>query len=168
VEEITCARTIRAALDGNDKEAVMSKLECEIVSIAGDHKRISLGSAEPIAFGLSVHEIKHRIIQAYMRLVFRADKAPGPRTVSVTRSGLIEAEMTEMPPDVLAPGLPLFMLEVFSLPNHSSVDSYGFIGLDDAELVAATEFVLGAAREAESINASALHEAASTERCGLQ
>jgi hypothetical protein len=80
---------------------------------------------------------------------------------------LIEVEMTEMPPDVLAPGLPLFILEVFSLPNHSSVDSYGFFDLDGAELTAAAEFVLETAREAESINASALHQTAAPERCSL-
>jgi hypothetical protein len=34
------------------------------------------------------------------------------------------------------------MLEVFSLPNHSSVDSYGFFDLNDRELVATAEFVL--------------------------
>ncbi len=64
----------------------MSKPECEIVSITGDHKRISLESAQPAPFSLSQDEIKHRIVQAYMRLVFRADNGRGSRTVSVTRS----------------------------------------------------------------------------------
>jgi hypothetical protein len=77
--------------------------------------------------------------------------------VSVTRSGLVVVEMTEMLLEILVPGLPLFMLEVISLPNHSTVDSYGFFDHDDADLAAAAEFVLGAAREAESIIASALH-----------
>jgi hypothetical protein len=140
-----------------DKEAVMSKPECEIVSITERRSGISLESAQPVPFGLGRDEIEHRIVQAYMRLVFRASKASDARTVSITRSGLIEVEMTEMPPEVLAPGVPLFMLEVFSLPNHSSVDSYGFFDLDDAELAAAAEFILEAAREAESMTVSALH-----------
>ncbi len=50
--------------------------------------------------------------------------------------------MTEMPPEVLSSGIPLFLLEVFSLPSRSKVDSPGFFGLDDTELAAAAEFVL--------------------------
>jgi hypothetical protein len=135
----------------------MSKLECEVVSITGNHSRISLEATQPVPFGLALDEIGHRIVQAYMRLVFRAGKARGSRTVSVTRSGLIGVEMTEMPPETLAPGMPLFMLEVFSAPSRSTVDSYGFFELDDTELVAAAEFVLEAARKAENRAAAALH-----------
>jgi hypothetical protein len=65
--------------------------------------------------------------------------------------------MTEMPPDVLAPGLPLFMLEVFSRPSLTTIDSHGFFELDDKELAAAAEFILVAAQEAESMIVSALH-----------
>jgi hypothetical protein len=43
------------------------------------------------------------------------------------------------------------------LPSHAPVDNYGFFDLDDTELVAAAEFVLGTARETESMIASALH-----------
>jgi hypothetical protein len=135
----------------------MSKLECEVVSITGDHNRISLASTQPVPFSLGQDEIEHRIVQAYMRLVFRAVNARGSRTVSVTRSSLLEVQMTAMPPEILAPGMPLFLLEVFSLPCHATVDSYGFFDLDNTELVAAAEFVLGAAREAESMIASASH-----------
>jgi hypothetical protein len=135
----------------------MSKLKCEVVSITGDHIRTSLESTQPVPFGLALDEIEHRIVQAYMRLVFRADNGRGSRTVSVTRSGLLEVQMTEMPPESLAPGMPLFLLEVFLLPSHAPVDSYGFFDLDDRELVAAAEFVLGTARETESMIASALH-----------
>lgn len=135
----------------------MSKLECKVVSITGDHNCIGLEATQPVPFGLALDEIEHRIVQAYMRLVFRANNARGSRTVSVTRSSLLEVQMTEMPPDMLAPGMPLFLLEVFSLPNHAPVDSYGFFDLDDMELAAAAEFVLGAAREAERMIASAPH-----------
>ena len=135
----------------------MTKRECELVSITGNHSRISLEATQPVPFGLALDEIGHRIVQAYMRLVFRAGKASDARTVSVTRSGLIEVEMTEMPPEILALGMPLFMLEVISLPSHSPVGSYGFFDLDDMELAAAAEFVLVAAREAESMVALALH-----------
>jgi len=150
-------RVGRTTVADSDKEAVMGKLECEVVSITGEHNRISLASTHPIPFGLGRDEIEHRIVQAYMRLVFRAGKTRGSRTVSVTRSGLIEIEMTEMPPETLAPGMPLFMLEVFSVPSRSTVDSYGFFELDDTEVAAATEFVLEAAREAENRAAAALH-----------
>lgn len=135
----------------------MSKLECEVISITGDHRHISLETAQPIPFALSPDEIEHRIVQAYIRLVLRADKARGSRSISVTRSGFLEVQMTEIPPDAFAPGMPLFMLEVFSLPSRSTVDSYGFFELDDTELAAAAEFVLGAAREAEERAAGALH-----------
>jgi hypothetical protein len=54
--------------------------------------------------------------------------------------------MIEMLPEYLATGLPLFMLEVFSLPSHSSVDSFGFSNCDNTELTSAATFVLGAAR----------------------
>jgi hypothetical protein len=148
---------IRITVGDLDQEAVMSKRECEVVSITGDHNRISLGSSQPVPFGLALDEIKHRIVQAYMRLVFRADNARGSRTVSVTRSSLLEVQMTELPPEILAPGMPLFLLEVFLLPSHAPVDNYGFFDLDDTELVAAAEFVLGTARETESMIASALH-----------
>lgn len=132
----------------------MTKRECELVSITGNHSRISLEATQPVPFGLALDEIGHRIVQAYMRLVFRAGKASDARTVSVTRSGLIEVEMT---PEILALGMPLFILEVISLPSHSPVGSYGFFDLDDMELAAAAEFVLVAAREAESMVALALH-----------
>ncbi len=135
----------------------MSKLEREIVSFAGDHRRINLGSAEPIAFGLSLDEIERRIIQAYMRHVFRSGNASASRTVYVTRLGFLEVQIAEMPSQILAPGMPLFMLEVFSLPSHSSVDSYGLFDLDETELAAATEFVLEAEREVENRAAAALH-----------
>jgi hypothetical protein len=108
----------------------MNKLECEVVSITGDHSGISPEPVQPIAFGLSMDEIEHRIAQAYMRLVFRTGNARGSRTVSVTQSGLIEVQMTEMPPAILTPGMPLFLLEIFSLPSHSSVDSYGCFDLN--------------------------------------
>ena len=65
--------------------------------------------------------------------------------------------MTEMPLEVLFPGMPLFMLEVFLLPSHATVDGYGFFDLDDMELAAAAEFVLEAARQAETMMASTLH-----------
>jgi hypothetical protein len=57
----------------------MSKPKCEVVSITGDHIHISLEPTQPVPFGLALDEIEHRIVQAYMRLVFRADngRAPG-------------------------------------------------------------------------------------------
>ncbi len=81
-----------------------------------------------------------------MPLVSRAGEASASRTVSVTRSGFLETQMIEMLPEYLATGLPLFMLEVFSLPSHSSVDSFGFSNCDNTELTSAATFVLGAAR----------------------
>jgi len=150
-------QVIRIMVGDLGKDAAMDKLECQIVSITGHRSRISLESAQSTRFDLGLDEIKHRIVQAYMRLVFRAYKAGGSWTVSVTRTGLIEVEMTEMPPETLAPGMPLFMLEVFSLPSRAAVDSYGFFDLDDTELATAAAFVLGAAREAESMIASELH-----------
>ncbi len=135
----------------------MSKLECEVISITGDHSRISLETTQPIPFGLGADEIEHRIVQAYIRLAFGADKARGSRTISVTRSGFLEVQMTEMHAEILAPGMPLFLLEVFSLPSRSTVDSYGFFDLNDTELAAAAEFVLEAAREAGERAAGALH-----------
>jgi hypothetical protein len=135
----------------------MSKLECKVVSLTGDHHRISLTPTQLVPFSLGLDEIEHRIVQAYMGLVFPADDASGSRTVSVIQSGLLGVQMTEMPLEVLVPGMPLFMLEVFLLPSHATVDGYGFFDLDDTELAAAAEFVLEAARQAETMMASTLH-----------
>ena len=49
----------------------MNKLECEIVSITGDHNRIILESTQPVPFGLVLDEIEHRIVQAYMQPAVR-------------------------------------------------------------------------------------------------
>jgi len=64
--------------------------------------------------------------------------------------------MTDIPRDFLAPGLPLFMLEVFSLPSHSSFESFRFFNLDDTELAAAA-FVPGATGGIENRAAAAVH-----------
>ncbi len=92
-----------------------------------------------------------------MRLVLRAGNARASRSVYVTRLGFLEVQIIEIPSEILAPGMPLFMLEVFSLPSHSSVDSYGLFELNETELAAAAEFVLEAKREAENRAAAALH-----------
>jgi hypothetical protein len=59
---VTCAGTILTVPDNNDEEAVMTKLECEVVSITGDHNRISLESNEPVPSSLALDEIEHRIV----------------------------------------------------------------------------------------------------------
>ncbi len=59
---MTCPRTFRPALNGNDREAVMSKLEREVVSITGNHNGIRPGPIHPIGSGISLDEIERRII----------------------------------------------------------------------------------------------------------
>ena len=128
----------------------MSELEGKPVSITEDGRSIILPAATPLDLSLDVDQVELRILEAYRRLLFRADDARDTRTISVVRSDVIEIKMTEMPREVLALGVPPFLLEAFLLPNLSSVDSYGLFEFDELELAKGIDFVLEAAREAET------------------
>jgi hypothetical protein len=57
---------IRIAVEDLDKEAAISKLECRIFSVTARHSRISLEANQPVPFGVSLDEIEHRIVPAYV------------------------------------------------------------------------------------------------------
>jgi hypothetical protein len=95
-------------------------------------------------------EIEQRIIRAYVQLLFGADNADGSRSVTVTRLGLLEVRLTELPPAAVAPGMPPFWLEVFHPASQSPIECYGCFEFDETELASAVDLVLEAARQADS------------------
>ncbi|KLK89818.1 hypothetical protein AA309_29135 [Microvirga vignae] len=99
---------------------------------------------------LRAEEIEQRIIRAYIRLVFEAEKTIGFRTVTVTRLGPLEVRLTEMLENNSDPSMPSLWLEVSSLQHPSPIDGYGMSDFDDSEITAAAEFIIEAARSAES------------------
>jgi hypothetical protein len=99
---------------------------------------------------LCADEIEQRIIRAYIRLVFEAERTIGFRTVTVTRFGPIEVRLTERLENNPDPGMPPFWLEVFSMQLPSPVDSYGMSEFDDSEIAAAAKFIIKATCKTKS------------------
>lgn len=98
---------------------------------------------------LCAEEIEQRVIRAYVQLVFQAPDEGGLRTVTVARLQAVEVRLTELTHDDFDPKIPLFWLEVFSLPDLISIDSYGCFELDEAELASAVELVLEVVRASD-------------------
>jgi len=102
---------------------------------------------------LAPDEIGHQVILAYIQLVFRPTPNGGSRSVTVIRTDSLEVCLTELRPEILAPGMPQFWLEAFALPGRLSLDSLGLFELDDADLMAVAEFIsaIGSQERAEAM-----------------
>ncbi len=112
----------------------------------GAAQRAARWDENSLSLDLCTDEIEQRMIRAYIQLVFRPYDADGSRSVRVMRLGTLEVQLTELPPDSVASGLPPFWLEVFSFAGHESIDSCGCFEFDEIELASAVNLVLEAAR----------------------
>jgi hypothetical protein len=92
-------------------------------------------------------DIELRIIRAYVQLVFQAPDEDGLRTITAAQLRAIEVRLTELSQSKVDPKIPPFWLEIFSLPDFASIDSYGCFDFDEAELATAVELVLTVARD---------------------
>jgi hypothetical protein len=95
-------------------------------------------------------EIEQRIIQAYVQLVFQAPDEDGLRTITVAQLQAIEVRLTELRQSKADPKIPPFWLEIFSLPDFASIDSYGCFDFDEAELATAVDLVVTVARNSSN------------------
>jgi hypothetical protein len=122
-------------------------------SAAAEHACIDY----PLASVLCADEIGQRIIRAYVRLVFQPVDTDGSRSIVVMRLGTLEVRLTELHPADAKIGLPPLRIEVFDWLYQTSIDSIGTYGLDEDELDAAVEMVVGAAHDAGTRNGSPPH-----------
>lgn len=107
--------------------------------------------ANPSWTGTNAEEIEQRIIRAYLRLACTAQERDGIRSVTVTRFGGLEVRLTEIPLELVAPGMPTFWLEVYSHENHAVIDSCGCSEFDERELADAVDLVERAMRRSQPV-----------------
>ncbi len=95
-------------------------------------------------------EIEQRIIRAYVQLVFQAPDEDGLRTITVAQLQAVEVRLTELSQGKVDLKIPPFWLEIFSLPDLASIDSYGCFDFDEAELATAVDLVLTVALDSSN------------------
>lgn len=91
------------------------------------------------------------IIRAYVQLAWARSETPGFRTVTVTRFGVLEVRLTEIPEQQRLPDAPWLWLELYSHARHCVVDSCGCTELDETELARAVEFIASAGRQCQGL-----------------
>ncbi|WP_262271495.1 hypothetical protein [Microvirga yunnanensis] len=103
-----------------------------------------------LSSGVRADEIEQVIIRAYIRLVSQDVDTDNSRPI-VVRIGPLDVHLSDIRPKDVAFGLPPFWIEVFDGVRQASIDSIGFLELDDAELASAVEMIVSATGSRQSM-----------------